>query len=222
RAGVDGGALRPPGELHVRLPPRAGSPHAPAASRATPARRVRLLGRRDRGGARPERGQREDDPSPRAPRHGAVRRAPATADARPAGADPPRDRRPDGSAPGRRRPAGGPPPPAAARVVGRERVAHLYRRLSELGSFRARLTVRMLNGLPGLVIDFGLVKRGYPPRGTIRFDLDEHGLVQRVHSVLATRKLSAVRVARGADAKPRGASGAEPGPPSGSAGSHSE
>jgi RNA polymerase sigma-70 factor (ECF subfamily) len=98
-------------------------------------------------------------------------------------------------------------------VVGRERVAHLYRRLSELGSFRARLTVRMLNGLPGLVIDFGLVKRGYPPRGTIRFDLDEHGLVQRVHSVLATRKLTAVRFRGAAEAEPRGASGAEPGPP---------
>jgi RNA polymerase sigma-70 factor (ECF subfamily) len=78
-------------------------------------------------------------------------------------------------------------------VVGRQRVAHLYRRLSELGAFRARLTVRMLNGLPGLVIDFGRVKPGYPPRGAIRFDLDENGRVRCVHSVLSTRKLTAVR-----------------------------
>jgi RNA polymerase sigma factor (sigma-70 family) len=100
-------------------------------------------------------------------------------------------------------------------VVGRERVAHVYRRLTELGALGARVTVRMLNGLPGLVIDFGRARPGYPPRGVIRFDLDESGLVVRVHSVLATRKLTAVRFGRGAaEAEPgRGTAGAEPGPP---------
>jgi RNA polymerase sigma factor (sigma-70 family) len=78
-------------------------------------------------------------------------------------------------------------------VVGRARVALLYRRLAELGVAKARFTVRMVNGLPGLVIDFGRVKPGYPPRGVIRFDLDDDGLVHHVHSVLATRKLSAIR-----------------------------
>ncbi len=51
----------------------------------------------------------------------------------------------------------------------------------------------MINGLPGLVIDFGGVPSGYPPRGVIRFDLDDDGLVRAVHSVLASRKLTAVR-----------------------------
>lgn len=79
-------------------------------------------------------------------------------------------------------------------VVGRERVGRLYRRLSELGGAEARVAIRMVNGLPALVIDFGRIKPGYPPRGVIRVDVDEHGLVRAVHSVLATRKLSAVRL----------------------------
>jgi len=78
-------------------------------------------------------------------------------------------------------------------VVGRQRVGHLYRRLAELGGADARFAIRMLNGLPALVIDFGPVKPRYPTRGVIRFDLDQDGLVRSVHSVLATRKLTAVR-----------------------------
>jgi RNA polymerase sigma-70 factor (ECF subfamily) len=77
-------------------------------------------------------------------------------------------------------------------VVGRERVAHLYRRLSELGAFDARLAIRTINGLPAFVVDFGQVKRGYPPRGVIAFEVGDDGLVQRVHSVLTSRKLTAI------------------------------
>jgi RNA polymerase sigma-70 factor (ECF subfamily) len=80
-------------------------------------------------------------------------------------------------------------------VVGRPRVAHLYRRLVELGGAHARIAIRMLNGLPAFVIDFGPVKPGYPPRGVIRLDLDDEGLVRSVHSVLSSRKLTAVRFA---------------------------
>lgn len=78
-------------------------------------------------------------------------------------------------------------------VVGRGRVGLLYRRLTELAGARARVEIRTVNALPALVVDFGTLKPGYPPRGVIRVDVDEQGLVHAVHSVLATRKLTGVR-----------------------------
>ena len=80
-------------------------------------------------------------------------------------------------------------------VIGRARVALLYRRLTELAGARARVEIRMVNALPALVVDFGVLKPGYPPRGVIRVDVDDQGLVHGVHSVLATRKLTNVRFA---------------------------
>jgi RNA polymerase sigma factor (sigma-70 family) len=80
-------------------------------------------------------------------------------------------------------------------IVGRERVAHFYRRLVELSGRGAKVSVHMLNGLPALVMDFIPAKPGYPPRGVIRIDLGDDGEVRSIHSVLATRKLTAVRFA---------------------------
>ncbi len=81
-------------------------------------------------------------------------------------------------------------------LVGRARVAHFYRRLSELAALGApepHAAVRMVNGLPAIVFELTRVKPGYPPRGVIRFDLDDDGMLRAIHSVLATRKLTAVR-----------------------------
>jgi RNA polymerase sigma factor (sigma-70 family) len=78
-------------------------------------------------------------------------------------------------------------------LVGRQRVALFYRRLAEQRAPDQRMTVCMLNGLPALVCDFGTLKTGYARRGVIRVDVDDDGLVRCVHSVLATRKLTAVR-----------------------------
>jgi RNA polymerase sigma-70 factor (ECF subfamily) len=78
-------------------------------------------------------------------------------------------------------------------IVGRERVAHFYRRLAELGGGTARVSVRMLNGLPALVMTLPDSRPGYPPHGIIRIDLDDDGKVRTIHSVLATGKLTAIR-----------------------------
>ena len=78
-------------------------------------------------------------------------------------------------------------------IVGRERVAHFYRRLAELGGGNARVSMRMLNGLPGLVMTLTDSKPGYPPHGIIHIDLDDDGKVRTIHSVLATGKLTAIR-----------------------------
>ena len=80
-------------------------------------------------------------------------------------------------------------------IAGRERVAHFYRRLFELGGRGARVSVQMLNGLPALVFDSGQVRPGYPPHGIIRIDLGDDGQIRAIHSVLATHKLTAVRFA---------------------------
>ena len=53
----------------------------------------------------------------------------------------------------------------------------------------------MVNALPALVVEFGRAQPGYPPRGVIRVDVDDQGLVHGVHSVLAARKLTSVRFA---------------------------
>jgi RNA polymerase sigma-70 factor (ECF subfamily) len=78
-------------------------------------------------------------------------------------------------------------------VVGRDRVALFYRRLAEQRAPDQRMAVCMLNGFPALVCDFGSLKTGYAPRGVVRVDVGDDGLVRCVHSVLATRKLTAVR-----------------------------
>jgi RNA polymerase sigma-70 factor (ECF subfamily) len=81
-------------------------------------------------------------------------------------------------------------------VVGKAKVARFFLGLAKrrtAGSFR--IEVRMLNGLPALVADFGPGRPGDPPRGIIRADLGPDGRVHAIHAVLATRKLTAVRFA---------------------------
>jgi RNA polymerase sigma factor (sigma-70 family) len=83
---------------------------------------------------------------------------------------------------------------AAARDVvrGRVRVASLY---VTLGS-KVRVThaeVRTVNGLPALVADFADVPAGWAPRAVIQCEIDDRGLIRRIYSVSASRKLSATR-----------------------------
>jgi RNA polymerase sigma-70 factor (ECF subfamily) len=76
-------------------------------------------------------------------------------------------------------------------VAGRPRVVRLVRGLMRhlQGGGSA---VRMLNGLPALVLD--LPRRGprYAPRAVVRCDVDADGRIVALHTVLASRKLTAV------------------------------
>ena len=76
-------------------------------------------------------------------------------------------------------------------VAGRARVLRLLRGLMrhQRGSSSA---VRMLNGLPALVLEF--TRRGprYAPRAVIRCDVDAAGRIVALHTVLASRKLTAL------------------------------
>jgi RNA polymerase sigma-70 factor (ECF subfamily) len=76
-------------------------------------------------------------------------------------------------------------------VVGRDRVVKFYMNVARGGLARARIEVRMLNGLPALVAEID-PKAGQAPRLVTAIELAADGRVKALHSVLATRKLTAV------------------------------
>ena len=78
-------------------------------------------------------------------------------------------------------------------VVGPTLVARFFAKLTRRRGPDARLDVRIVNGLPAMVLDFGRGRPGDPPRGVIRCELDADGRIAAFHAVLATRKLTAVR-----------------------------
>lgn len=89
---------------------------------------------------------------------------------------------------------------AMAPVVGRQRVRRLYVGLAGKRPVGA-MTLRMLNGSPAYVVEFGDLPDHIParlaprlaPRLVIRCDIDDRGRITALHSVLATRKLSGLR-----------------------------
>jgi RNA polymerase sigma factor (sigma-70 family) len=82
----------------------------------------------------------------------------------------------------------------AARVplVGPQRVARFYVNAATRGGHGARTEIRMVNGLPALLVWLSTRRPGYAPMFVTRIELDPAGQVERVYSVLATRKLTAI------------------------------
>lgn len=82
----------------------------------------------------------------------------------------------------------------AARVpiVGRARVARFYRSIVHRRAAGTRVETRMLNGLPALVTEFGHGVPGEAARVVTSVQVDEAGRITAIHTVLATRKLTAV------------------------------
>jgi RNA polymerase sigma-70 factor (ECF subfamily) len=76
-------------------------------------------------------------------------------------------------------------------VIGRRNVARMLLRLAAKRAGQARLSFRMLNGMPALVA-VSPAPKGYAQRFVLQIDLDPTGAIAAVHSVLATRKLLAV------------------------------
>jgi RNA polymerase sigma-70 factor (ECF subfamily) len=82
----------------------------------------------------------------------------------------------------------------AAPMEGRARVARFYlaaalhRREGE-----PRIEIRLANGLPALFIALGRPVRRQAPRTLLRCELGEDGRIREIHSVLAPRKLAALR-----------------------------
>ncbi len=83
----------------------------------------------------------------------------------------------------------------AARVpiIGPPRVARFHYKITQRRLLGAFFEVRMINGLPALVGEFHDDKPAEPPRVVLRCELTADGHIQALYSVLATRKLTAIR-----------------------------
>jgi RNA polymerase sigma-70 factor (ECF subfamily) len=78
-------------------------------------------------------------------------------------------------------------------VVGRTRVAKLLVGLAKHSPRMVGYEVRILNGLPALVVEVAPERERVASRYVLRCEIDAAGLVTGVHTVLATRKLTRVR-----------------------------
>jgi RNA polymerase sigma factor (sigma-70 family) len=77
-------------------------------------------------------------------------------------------------------------------VVGREKVALFHRKVGAQGTV-TRWEIRTVNGLPALYVEVGGERPDVAQRMLIRADVDAAGLVKVIHSVLAPKKLAALR-----------------------------
>jgi RNA polymerase sigma-70 factor (ECF subfamily) len=76
-------------------------------------------------------------------------------------------------------------------VIGRDRVARLCVGLARFAPVHTEL--RVLSGLPALVMELPASGPAWAQRAILQCEIDAQGLIRRVYSVLATRKLTAVR-----------------------------
>ena len=79
----------------------------------------------------------------------------------------------------------------AAPVVGRERVTKFLLKRAERGA-PTRYAFRMLNGLPALLAEVP-APAAWAQRFVFQIDVDADGRIGELHTILATRKLAAVR-----------------------------
>ena len=78
-------------------------------------------------------------------------------------------------------------------VVGAAKVAKLNIGIKNLGPPVTRWEIRILNGLPALVAERDAVSAKDAPLFVLRCDIDESGQITAIHTILATKKLTAVR-----------------------------
>lgn len=81
-------------------------------------------------------------------------------------------------------------------VVGREKVLLFNSRLLQIAaanSYEVRSEWRVLNGMPALVFEILNIPEGFAPHTVMLCQLDGDGRIVQLHSVLASRKLTAVR-----------------------------
>lgn len=77
-------------------------------------------------------------------------------------------------------------------IVGREQVVRFQQRLIELRGVPEHYVVRMINGMPGVLMTFAQSKHKEPPRSTASALLDAEGRIMALISTVADRKLSHV------------------------------
>jgi RNA polymerase sigma-70 factor (ECF subfamily) len=89
--------------------------------------------------------------------------------------------------------AGGEYTALRAPISGRIAVARFYVRAAQLRLGSApTVDVRLVNGLPAIVVALASPVRRQAPRTVMSFDLDEDGSIREIRTVLASRKLTAI------------------------------
>ncbi|HMI92513.1 MAG TPA: sigma-70 family RNA polymerase sigma factor [Polyangiales bacterium] len=81
-------------------------------------------------------------------------------------------------------------------VVGRAKVVLFHRKIAQLVDLvhaRARIGAVDLNGLPALVLEYAPSRSDFAARQVFFIQLDAHGLISQLNTVLATRKLTLIR-----------------------------
>lgn len=78
-------------------------------------------------------------------------------------------------------------------IAGREKVMRFYLALAE-NAAQGIVRMPMLNGVPSVVVDIPSPAAGIAPRFTLTAELNRDGRIAHLYVVLATRKLSAIRL----------------------------
>lgn len=82
-----------------------------------------------------------------------------------------------------------------APILGRSKVTQFHLRVARRRTPGVRVDIRMLNGLPAVLVEFAAARPGQALRVVLRCDLNKDGRIKELHSILASRKLTAVRFA---------------------------
>jgi RNA polymerase sigma-70 factor (ECF subfamily) len=78
-------------------------------------------------------------------------------------------------------------------LVGRNPVLTLHMRVAQRRGAGARVEFRSINGLPAVIIEYASAIKRQAPRAVLRCELDSTGHIRELHTILASRKLTAVR-----------------------------
>lgn len=78
-------------------------------------------------------------------------------------------------------------------LVGRHAVLTLHMRVAQRRGAGARIVLRSINGLPAVLIEYASAIKRQAPRVVMRCDVDANGRIRELHTILASRKLTAVR-----------------------------
>jgi len=82
-----------------------------------------------------------------------------------------------------------------APLVGRRRVMRFHLETARRRAPISRFEMRVINGVPAVVIETAAVRATMGPRVVLRCEIDPDGRIRELHSILAPRKLTAVRFA---------------------------
>jgi RNA polymerase sigma factor (sigma-70 family) len=80
-------------------------------------------------------------------------------------------------------------------LFGPQRVARFHLNIGKRRMRAASLAIRTINGLPALVVEFHDHYRGEPPRAVVQCQVAPDGRIDRLYTIVATRKLTAIRFA---------------------------